>query len=128
MTDPAIETPSPAPVASIYLDEVDDEQQCGIGEVEISERGLRFTSRWTFSIGTQLVVALLHMHPRLGLSRVQLEGIVVWCEPKDGQRHETTLLFLEFPDEIRPSLREFSHPRMIADFRNEQDRNFASPS
>lgn len=128
MPHPALETPPPAPVASIYLDEVDDEKQCGIGEVEISERGLRFTSRWTFSIGTQLVVALLHMHPRLGLSRVQLEGIVVWCEPQGTQRHETTLLFLEFPDEIRTSLREFSHPRIIADFRGEQESNLASSS
>jgi hypothetical protein len=38
-----------------------------------------------------------------------IEGIVVWCEPKDGKRHESTLLFLELPDELKPSLREFSY-------------------
>ena len=112
MSHLATEISPPAPRAAIYLDDVGDEQQCGEGEVEISERGLCFTSRWHFTIGTQLVVALLQMHPRLGLCRVQLEGIVVWCEERGDQSHETTLLFLEFPDEIRPSLREFSHPRM----------------
>jgi hypothetical protein len=80
--------------------------------VEISERGLRFTCPWHFTIGTQLSVAVSDMHPRLGLCRLCLEGIVVWCEPRGAQGHETTLLFLEFPDEIRPSLREFSHPRL----------------
>ena len=108
MTDLATEISFPAPLASIYFDDARHEQQCGEGEVEISERGLRFVADWPFSIGTQLHVAVAEMHPRLGLCRLQLEGIVVWCEPR-GARHETTLLFLEFPDEIRPSLREFSH-------------------
>ena len=111
MPNHAPEIRSPAPLASIYLDDAGDEQQDAAGAVEISERGLRFTARWPFSIGTQLVVAVSQMDPRLGLCRLQLEGIVVWCEPCSAQRHETTLLFLEFPDEIRPSLREFSHPR-----------------
>jgi hypothetical protein len=108
MSDHALETMTPAPLASIYFDDAQSEQRCQPDEWDISERGLRFVSRWPFSIGTQLIVAVTHMHPRLGLCRMQLEGIVVWCEPR-GQRHETTLLFLEFPDEIRPSLREFSH-------------------
>jgi hypothetical protein len=38
-----------------------------------------------------------------------IEGIVVWCEPKPGKDYESTLLFLELPDELKPSLREFSH-------------------
>jgi hypothetical protein len=38
-----------------------------------------------------------------------VEGIVVWCEPKGEKGHESTLLFLELPDELKPSLREFSH-------------------
>jgi hypothetical protein len=109
MRDPSTEIPIPAPRVSIYFDDAGEAQQCGEGEVEISERGLRFTSRWLFTIGTQLGVAVTHMHPRLGLCRLQLEGIVVWCEPRGERSHETTLLFLEFPDEIRPSLREFSH-------------------
>ncbi|HYR58104.1 MAG TPA: PilZ domain-containing protein [Chthoniobacteraceae bacterium] len=94
---------------SFYLDYGVDAQHGACGTVEISERGMRFESRWQFSIGTQLSIALQHVHPRLGLSRVTVEGIVVWCEPTAGKRYESTLLFLELPDELRPCLREFSH-------------------
>ena len=94
---------------SLYLDYGADAQRCGCGDIDLSERGMRFTSRWQFSIGTQLSVLLVHAHPRLGLCRMTLEGIVVWCEPKADKGHESTLLFLELPDELKPSLREFSH-------------------
>jgi hypothetical protein len=72
---------------------------------------MRFRSRWRFEIGTQLSVALVCPHPRLGLSRVTAEGIVVWCEPcgHDGKAFESTLLFLELPDELKHSLRELSY-------------------
>ena len=94
---------------AIYLDYGADAQQCRAGELEISELGMRFFSAWQFTIGTTLAVALHHMHPRLGLCRIELEGVVVWCEPRAGQRCECTLLFLELPDALRPCLREFSH-------------------
>ena len=94
---------------SLYLDYGADAQRCGCGDIEVSERGMRFSSRWQFSIGTQLSVLLVHMHPRLGLCRMTIEGIVVWCEPKADKGHESTLLFLELPDELKPSLREFSY-------------------
>jgi len=103
------ENESGGPLASLFLD-------CGAdadlapGAFEVSERGMCFASRWQFSIGTQLSVALHRLHPRLGLSRVTIEGIVVWCEPTPDHRFESTLLFLELPDELKPSLREFSHP------------------
>jgi PilZ domain len=112
MSDPAFAISPHPPRASIQLDGANGPQQSSAEAVEISERGLRFTCPWSFTIGTQLSVAVTDMHPRLGLCQMHLEGIVVWCEPRGAQRHETTLLFLEFPDEIRPSLREFSHPRM----------------
>jgi hypothetical protein len=94
---------------SFFLDYGVDAERGACGSVEISERGMRFICRWQFSIGTQLSIALHHMHPRLGLSRITVEGIVVWCEPTADKRHESTLLFLELPDELRPCLREFSH-------------------
>jgi hypothetical protein len=94
---------------SLYLDYGADAQKCQLGDIDLSERGMRFTSRWQFTIGTQLSVLLTHLHPRLGLCRMAIEGTVVWCEPKPGQGHESTLLFLELPDELKPSLREFSH-------------------
>jgi len=103
------EQPSAGLSPSLFL-ECGADQDCASGAVEISERGMRFVSRWQFSIGTQLSVALHRIHPRLGHSRVTIEGIVVWCESAEGQRFDSTLLFLELPDELRPSLREFSHP------------------
>ena len=93
----------------LYLDYGADAQRCDFEDLDVSERGMRFTSRWQFSIGSQISVLLTHMHPRLGLCRMTVEGIVVWCEPKGQKGHESTLLFLELPDELKPSLREFSH-------------------
>lgn len=94
---------------SLYLDYGADAQACRAGDFDISERGMRFCSRWQFSIGTQLSVVLVHMDPRRGLCRMAIDGLVVWCEPKGGNRYESTLLFLELPDELKPSLREFSY-------------------
>ena len=96
------------PSTALYLDYGADSQSCGSRDLEISERGMRFHSRWHFDIGTQISVLLTHMDPRLGLSRMSLDGIVVWCEPLVGKSYESTLLFLELPDELKPSLREFS--------------------
>jgi hypothetical protein len=107
LREPKMLTTSPSP--ALFLDYGADAQSCGRDDLEISERGMRFQSRWHFEIGTQLAVSLAHMHPRLGLCRMTLEGIVVWCEPRGGKCFESTLLFLELPDELRPILREFSH-------------------
>jgi hypothetical protein len=88
-----------------------DEQTCERG-IAIDERGLRFIAGWQFSLGTQLSVKCSYRHPLLGWSEVMLEGIVVWCElvgSRDEQpAYETTVLFLDLPDELRRSLREFS--------------------
>lgn len=72
---------------------------------------MRFISRWQFSLGTQLAVACVSADGRFPDQRVTLEGIVVWCEPVARGPHrtfETTILFLELPEELRQSLREFS--------------------
>lgn len=94
---------------SLFLDYGADAQACDTADLDISERGMRFTSRWQFSIGTQISVLLVHMDTRRGLCRMAIDGLVVWCEPKPGKGYESTLLFLELPDELKPSLREFSH-------------------
>lgn len=70
---------------------------------------MRLTSRWQFAIGTQLGVVCAWRDPRLGLRRMTIDGIVVWCEPDERAGYQTTLLFLELPDELKLSLREFSH-------------------
>jgi len=97
-------------VSSLYLDYGADAHNSADDPFEISERGMWFRSRWKFEIGTQLSVALICPHPRLGLSRVTAEGIVVWCEPSrdDDKAFECTLLFLDLPDELKQSLRELS--------------------
>ena len=97
-------------IPSLCLDYGVDEQ-AGDESFSISERGMRFVSRWQFSLGTTLAVDCVWPHPRLGAMRVKLEGIVVWCEPAeidDGRAFDTTVLFLELPDELRQSVREFS--------------------
>ncbi|HET6407106.1 MAG TPA: PilZ domain-containing protein [Chthoniobacteraceae bacterium] len=90
-----------------------DEQLCESG-LSISERGMRFVAKWRFEIGTQLAVSCLYEHPQVGWSTVRLEGIVVWSEPLDQQdiskrAFDTTVLFLELPEELKQSLREFSY-------------------
>jgi hypothetical protein len=98
--------------ARLCLDYGVDEQLCESG-LSLSERGMRFVARWHFAIGTQLAVSCLYEHPQLGWSRVRLEGIVVWSESIDEpdltkRAFDTTVLFLELPEELKQSLREFS--------------------
>ncbi len=71
---------------------------------------MRLQSRWRFEIGTQLAVSFVCEHDRFGNTRLTAEGIVVWCEECVGKpgTFESTLLFLELPDELRQSLRELS--------------------
>lgn len=107
---PEFESAPKSRFPSLCLDYGVDEQRCDTS-LSISERGMRFISRWQFSLGTQLSVACVWPHSRLGTSRVTLEGIVVWCERiRDAEEpgFDTTVLFLELPDELRQSLREFS--------------------
>jgi hypothetical protein len=95
-------------VPLLYLDYGVDAQSCENGGIEISDRGMRLRSRWRFDIGTQIAVACVFPHPRLGAQRVTVEGIVVWCERTSAQCFESTLLFLELPEDLKQSLREFS--------------------
>ena len=96
-------------VSSLHLDYGADAQSCEDDDaVEVSDRGMRLRSRWQFSIGTQLSVAFVRQHPRRPTTRLSAEGIVVWCEPCGGE-YESTLLFLELPDELKQSLRELSY-------------------
>jgi hypothetical protein len=107
--------PSPVPrIASIVLDYGLDAEACPEDAVELSERGMRLRSHWQFEIGTQLSIAVVRSHPRLGLERVTVDGIVVWCEPVGQRCYESTLLFLELPDELKQQLREFSFPPKAA--------------
>ncbi|MCE9609867.1 MAG: hypothetical protein K8R23_06620 [Chthoniobacter sp.] len=96
------------PRLSFHLDYGADAQFGGRDDLEICEQGMLFRSRWQFPIGTELSIAITHRDPRRGLRRMTLEGVVVGREPQHGHGCVSTLLFLELPDELRPSLREFS--------------------
>ena len=93
---------------SICLDYGADETTDGV-DFTVSERGMRFTSRWQFAIGTQLSVVYAWRDARLGQRRMTIDGIVVWCEADEQEGYQTTLHYLELPDELKASLREFSH-------------------
>ena len=108
------ESPPPRAVPSLYLDYGVDAQACENGGIEISDRGMRFRSRWRFDIGTQIAVACVFEHPRMGSQRVTVEGIVVWCELTGHDCFESTLLFLELPEELKQNLREFSFQLSVA--------------
>ena len=109
MLDSATPMVSAPAACSVSLDNEAEVQICVHRKMEISERGMRFACCREFPLGTQLAVSMMHMHPRFGLCRMTLEGVVAWCEPCDAERFESTVLFLELPDELRPCLREFSH-------------------
>lgn len=93
---------------SLHLDYGADAQDCDRTDLEVCERGMHFRSRWWFDFGTRIAVAIVQTDPRLGPRRIKLEGHVVSCEGRAGHGYETTLLFSKLPDELRPSLREFS--------------------
>ena len=98
--------------AALYLDYGADAQTCEDGSLEISERGMCFRARWSFDIGAELSVALVYDHPRLGTRRVLVEGTVVRCEnvaTGGAKCYDTTILFLDLPEELRQGLREFSY-------------------
>jgi len=96
-------------VSSLHLDYGADAQTCEDDDaVEVSERGMRLRTRWQFSIGTQLSVDFVCQPARRPATRLTAEGIVVWCEPCGGGEYESTVLFLELPDELKQSLRELS--------------------
>ena len=108
MFDCSSESLAQSRVPALYLDYGADAQTCEEDSIEITDRGMQFQSRWQFEIGTQMSVSCVHQHPRLGRQRVAVDGIVVWCAPVGAGCYNTTLLFLELPDELRQSLREFS--------------------
>jgi hypothetical protein len=107
MRDSELLLPSPA---RLLLDFGLDEQTCEAG-LFMDERGMRFIGRWQFSLGTQLSVVCESHHPILGRVKVRVEGMVVWSERvarSTAPAFDTTVLFLDLPDELKQSVRDFS--------------------
>lgn len=94
--------------AAVVLDYGADSQLCDDDAVEISERGMLLRTRWRFSVGTELSLALVcageveEDEPE----RFTVQGIVVWCEPLAGTTgcFESTILFWELPEDVRQHL------------------------
>jgi hypothetical protein len=97
-------------ITSLSLDDGADAHECFENPVEISERGMQIRSRWQFEIGTQLSVSFVRQGVVQGQRRLVADGIVVWCEPCQASPglYQSTLLFLEVPDELRDSLQALS--------------------
>ena len=92
----------PAIFLDYGLDAVDaDDAAC-----EICERGMRFKAQWQFTLGT-----MLHIAFALGddeSSRIQVEAMVIDCAATERKAYQTTLSFLEIPQELRESLGKVS--------------------
>jgi hypothetical protein len=101
------------PRARLLLDHGIDESWCD-DALTLDERGMRFSAQWQFPPGTMLAVTCMYADRFGEWRRVQTQGIVVWSERIAGRKgeraaYQTTLLFMDLPDELRKGLREFSH-------------------
>jgi hypothetical protein len=91
--------------SSICLEYGVDESDCDSRELEVSERGMRFQSRWCFSLGTQLVVSIPRPEGDQEGHKIKVEGIVVECEKTACCCYRTLLLFLDLPASDLDALR-----------------------
>lgn len=84
------------------------------GGFKITERGMRFKSRWDFPVGTELQVELAiegaDDAPGDDANSVEVSGVVVDCElvPESCGCYTVTLLFLDLPVTARCGLRDVS--------------------
>ncbi len=95
--------------ASICLDCGTDECPCDAGDLEVSERGMRFKSPWQFSLGSQLAVAMDRCGEDGKTVRVKAEGLVVDCEEIAPSRFHVTVLFLELSNDSQEAIANISH-------------------
>jgi len=93
---------------AVYLDYGVDSFFGYFGQLALTERGIRFKSRWRFSLGTQLALRLCVEGKDAHEPRVceEVTGLVVSCDPlfDDPGWYEMVVLFLDLPQTIR---REF---------------------
>lgn len=103
---------------SIHLEDGVDSADLHHNDISVSSRGMTLKTRWCFSPGTELVIALeTGTDPsQSDLSRVKLEGIVVDChlDPRDTEVYRTTVLFLDAPEFL--DALERSNPQALLAF------------
>ena len=56
----------------------------------------------------EMLICLAWEHPRLGRQRTPVNGIVLSSRRLGRAKYETTILFLDLPDDDRTSVREFA--------------------
>ena len=95
---------TPAVVPSIYLEYGVDEEACDDKEFKICERGMCFKSRWQFELGTELAISLASNEGDGQFNRIHAQGTIVGCERVSPKCYQITLLFVDFPDELRPAI------------------------
>ena len=93
---------------AVYLDYGADSFFGYFGQLALSERGIRFKSRWQFGLGTQLALRLCVDGRSADEPRMceDVTGLVVSCEPllDDPTWYEMVVLFLDLPQTIRRKL------------------------
>ncbi|MDD5350279.1 MAG: hypothetical protein PHQ12_08725 [Chthoniobacteraceae bacterium] len=91
---------------SIYLDYGADAVAAEDAACEICERGMRFKSPWRFSLGSVLRISFAFEDgaPR----RIEADACVAECLAGEGREYQTTLAFVEAPQELRASLGKVS--------------------
>ena len=90
----------------LLLDHGADETTCQ--QFHLGERGVTFESPWRFTPMAEMIVCLAWKHPRLGRQRTPVNGIVLSSRRLGRAKYETTVLFLDLPDDDRTSVREFA--------------------
>ena len=91
---------------ALFLDYGADAVDAETAACEVCERGMRFRSQWRFEIGAVLRVAFAFEDG--ATQRIEAEGLVIECTADGCQIFQTTLAFLETPQELRASLGKVS--------------------
>ena len=99
-------------LTSIYLDYGADAKKCDISELNISERGMVFKSRWQFSMGTQLAMVFSFQDMFGRAIKAETEGIVVDCEEVEGDGFLHLLIFPEITPELKAAIRDIQQARL----------------
>jgi len=73
--------------AAFVLDYGADESPCDPSALAVNDSGMRFESRWKFSVGSCLSVTIP--------GEMRRDGVVVDCQPAGSGSFETQLLFVE---------------------------------
>ncbi len=94
------------PSPRLFLEHGADESTTG--RLHVQERGATFESPWHFRPMDELNVCLAWRHERLGPQRTPVQGVVIESRKIGRARYETTVIFLELPDEQKEGVRAFA--------------------